>query len=136
MRRLTTAFAFLVAVVLLLSACGSSSDTASKLQLTSVSEVAAIVASPPDGLVILDIRTPEEFAAGHLAGAINIDYYAPDFESKLGALDVEQPYVMYCNSGNRSANALPLMDSIGFREVYELDGGIQAWYSAGQPIEQ
>ncbi len=136
MRRLTATFAFLTAAVLLLSACGSSSDTASKLQLTSVSEVAGIVASPPDGLVILDIRTPEEFAAGHLAGAINIDYYASDFESKLGALDLEQPYVMYCNSGNRSANALPLMDSIGFREVYELDGGIQAWYSAGQPIEQ
>jgi len=136
MRRLTTTFAFLVAAVLLLGSCGGSTDTASKLQLTSVSDVAGIVASPPDGLVILDIRTPEEFAAGHLAGAINIDYYASDFESKLGALDLEQPYVMYCNSGNRSANALPLMDSIGFREVYELDGGIQAWYSAGQSIEQ
>jgi rhodanese-related sulfurtransferase len=136
MRRLTTTSAFLAAAVLLLGACGGSTDTTAKLQLTSVSDVAGIVASPPEGLVILDIRTPEEFAAGHLAGAINIDYYAPDFESKLGALDLEQPYVMYCNSGNRSANALPLMDSIGFREVYELDGGIQAWYSADQPIEQ
>ena len=43
---------------------------------------------------------------------------------------------MYCNSGNRSSNALPLMDSIGFDEVYELDGGIQAWYSSGNAIEQ
>jgi len=92
-------------------------------------------ADPPD-LVVLDIRTPEEFASGHLANAINIDYYADDFESKLAELDLEVPYVMYCNSGNRSSNALPVMDSLGFAEVYELDGGIQAWYSAGLTVEQ
>ena len=55
---------------------------------------------------------------------------------ELRGLDLDVPYVMYCNSGNRSGNTLPLMDSIGFAEVYELDGGIQAWFSAGQPIEQ
>ncbi len=136
MRRLVNTLTLTIAALLLLGACGGSTDTASKLQLTSVSDVAEIVASPPDGLVILDIRTPEEFAAGHIAGAVNIDYYANDFAAKLGALDVNLPYVMYCNSGNRSANALPLMDSIGFKEVYELDGGIQAWYASGQPIEQ
>jgi rhodanese-related sulfurtransferase len=136
MRRLANMLVAAVAMALLIGSCGGSTDTASKLQLTTVSDVADIVASPPDGLVILDIRTPEEFAAGHLAGAINIDYYASDFEAKLSTLDLEVPYVMYCNSGNRSSNALPLMDTIGFREVYELDGGIQAWYSAGRPIEQ
>ena len=81
-------------------------------------------------------RTPEEFAAGHLADAINIDYYANDFEDQLAKLNLDVPYVMYCNSGNRSSNALPLMDSLGFQEVYELDGGIQAWFGAGLPIEQ
>jgi rhodanese-related sulfurtransferase len=121
--------------MLLLAACGGSTATDSKLELTSVDNIAAIVAEPPSDLVILDIRTPEEFAAGHIAGAINIDYYASDFESRLGELDLEVPYVMYCNSGNRSSNALPLMDSIGFTEVYELDGGIQAWFSAGNPVE-
>lgn len=133
-----TVAAFLVGV-LMLGACGDaggSTATKARLQLTAVSEVAEIVASPPEGLVILDIRTPEEYAGGHIAGAVNIDYYSPDFEQKLRTLDVAAPYVMYCNSGNRSANALPLMDSIGFQEVYELDGGIQAWYSAGEPIER
>lgn len=128
--------ALLAASVLLLASCGGSTATDSKLELTSVGSIAEIVAEPPADLVILDIRTPEEFAAGHIAGAINIDYYASDFEARLGELDLDVPYVMYCNSGNRSGNALPLMDSIGFAEVYELDGGIQAWFSAGNPVEQ
>lgn len=127
-----------VAVVtgLMLGACGGSTATDSQLALTSVDEVHEIVETPPAGLVILDIRTPEEFAAGHIEGAINIDYYAADFEQQLGELDLDVPYVMYCNSGNRSSNTLPLMDSIGFSEVYELDGGIQAWFGAGLPIAQ
>jgi phage shock protein E len=127
--------ALLAAAMLFLAACGGSTATDSQLELTSVDNIAEIIAEPPSDLVILDIRTPEEFAAGHIAGAINIDYYAADFEARLGELDLEVPYVMYCNSGNRSSNALPLMDSIGFTEVYELDGGIQAWFSAGNPVE-
>ncbi len=129
-------FGALLVTTLFIASCGGSTDTDSTLELTSVDEVASIVGEPPTDLVILDIRTPEEFAAGHLAGAINIDYYATDFEDQLRGLDLDVPYVMYCNSGNRSGNTLPLMDSIGFAEVYELDGGIQAWFSAGQPIEQ
>lgn len=131
MRRIVS---FILAAALLAS-CGGSTATDSKLELTSAGAIAEIIAEPPSDLVILDIRTPEEFAAGHIAGAINIDYYAADFEAQLGELDLDVPYVMYCNSGNRSGNALPLMDSIGFEEVYELDGGIQAWYNAGNPVE-
>ena len=132
----TKLIALLVAGTLVLASCSSSAATDSKLELTSVGAIGEIIAEPPADLVILDIRTPEEFAAGHIAGAINIDYYAADFESRLGELDLAVPYVMYCNSGNRSGNALPLMDSIGFEQVYELDGGIQAWYGAGNPVEQ
>ena len=136
MKRTQTTIVALLAAALLFGACGGSNATKAKLQLTSVSDVAEIVASPPQGLVILDIRTADEYAAGHIPGAINIDYYSPDFESKLRELDPTVPYVMYCQSGNRSAKALPLMDSIGFQEVYELDGGISAWAAAGEPIEQ
>ncbi|MCP4965035.1 MAG: rhodanese-like domain-containing protein [bacterium] len=126
----------LLTAALILGACGGSAATDSKLELTSVDDVQELVAAPPADMLVLDIRTPEEFAGGHLAGAINVDYYADDFEAQLRQLDLEVPYVMYCNSGNRSSNALPVMDSIGFAEVYELDGGIQAWYSAGLPVEQ
>ncbi|MCP4309008.1 MAG: rhodanese-like domain-containing protein [bacterium] len=126
----------LLTAALILGACGGSTATDPKLELTSVDDVQELVAAPPADMLVLDIRTPEEFAGGHLTGAINVDYYADDFEAQLRHLDLEVPYVMYCNSGNRSSNALPVMDSIGFTEVYELDGGIQAWYSAGLPVEQ
>ena len=119
-----------------MGACGGSTATDSRLEILPVAEIQGIVASPPADLVLLDIRTPEEFAAGHLAGAINIDYYANDFEDRLSDLNRDVPYVMYCNSGNRSANALPVMDSLGFQEVYELDGGIVAWFEANLPLEQ
>ena len=131
-----SAIALIVTTALALGACGGSTATNSDLELRSVGDIEEIIASPPAGLVILDIRTPEEFAAGHIAGAINIDYYANDFEAQLGELDLQVPYVMYCNSGNRSSNALPVMDSLGFSEVYELDGGIQAWFAEGLPTER
>ena len=76
-------FGALLVTTLFIASCGGSTDTDSTLELTSVDEVASIVGEPPTDLVILDIRTPEEFAAGHLAGAINIDYYAADFEDQL-----------------------------------------------------
>lgn len=130
------AFAIALAVALFLGACGGSTATDNRLETLPVDEIAEIVDSPPADLVILDIRTADEFRSGHLEGAINVDYYAADFEQQLAELDIDVPYVMYCNSGNRSSNALPVMDSIGFAEVYELDGGIQAWFAANLPIEQ
>ncbi len=134
--RTTTLTAIVLSTALALAACGGSTATDSKLELRPVAEIQETVDAPPADLTILDIRTPEEFAGGHLAGAINIDYYADDFEDRLAALDLDVPYVMYCNSGNRSGNSLPVMDSLGFQEVYELDGGIQAWFGAGLPIDQ
>jgi rhodanese-related sulfurtransferase len=136
MVRRTGGAALILVLAVVLTGCGGSTSTATGLELASVDEISEIVAAPPEGLVILDIRTPEEFDGGHIAGAINIDYYAADFEERLGVLDLDVPYVMYCNSGNRSGNTLPLMDSIGFSEVYELDGGIQAWLGAGLPTER
>ena len=81
--RWKTAITVTLAAALTLGACGGSTATDSKLELTPVEGIQELVDSPPAGLVVLDIRTPEEFATGHLSGAINIDYRADDFESKL-----------------------------------------------------
>ncbi len=83
---------------------------------------------------MLDVRTPEEFASGHLAGAVNLDFYAPSFADDLAALDREAPYLLYCRSGNRSGQAREMMRSLGFAEVHEIAGGINAWVEAGLPV--
>ena len=83
------------------------------------------------GFVILDVRTPAEYAEGHIAGAVNIDFYSSEFEEMVKALDRDDTYFIYCRSGNRSGQARNLMEGLGFAEVYNLSGGINAWQDAG-----
>ncbi|NDC42669.1 MAG: rhodanese-like domain-containing protein [Chitinophagia bacterium] len=87
------------------------------------------------GALLLDVRTPEEFADGHLKQAQNIDFFGADFASRIGALDKNQPVFIYCKSGGRSGKALQQMTDMGFKEVYNLDGGISSWKGAGLEVE-
>lgn len=77
--------------------------------------------------VILDVRTPEEFAEERIENTINLDYYTDTFEDELNKLDKNKPYVIYCRSGMRSGVTLDLMKELGFKEVYNILGGILAW---------
>ena len=86
------------------------------------------------GTVILDVRTPAEFASGHLAGAKNVDFEAAGFRDAIKALAKDVPYAVYCHSGNRSGTALALMKGLGFTQTFHLAGGIQAWSAAGGAI--
>lgn len=78
-------------------------------------------------IVVLDIRTKEEFDAGYIKGAVNIDYYKPDFKSKLNTLDKNKTYFVYCRSGRRSGNAEQIFVELGFKKVYNLEKGINEW---------
>jgi len=77
-----------------------------------------------DGAILLDVRTPGEFAGGHLEGAVNIDFDNPTFTSEIQKLDKSKPYFLYCRSGNRSGQAITIMKKEGFRSISELEGGI------------
>lgn len=101
--------------------------------LVTPQQAAELAADP--GVTVIDVRTPEEFAAGHLSGATMIDFYAPDFADQIGALDRAQPYLVYCRSGNRSGQATALMAQLGFEHVADLDGGVVAWEDAGLPLD-
>lgn len=81
---------------------------------------------------LVDVRTPAEFATGHLEGAINIDIYSPDFEKRLAALDKNVPLYLYCRSGGRSGQALAKAKSLGFKKAVHMAGGITAWQGAGK----
>jgi len=72
---------------------------------------------------VLDVRTPGEFDRGRAPEALNLDFYDAAFRQSLEALDREEPYFIYCNSGNRSGRALRMMKDMGFQEVYDLSGG-------------
>lgn len=106
----------------------------SGISTISVDAAAAITDNPPDDLVVLDVRTPEEFAEGHLEGAVLVDFYAADFAEQLAALDTDVPYLVYCRSGNRSGQALGVMEQLGFASAVDVDGGIVAWAGAGLPV--
>jgi len=106
----------------------------SGISTISAEAAAAITDNPPDDLVVLDVRTPEEFAEGHLEGAVLVDFYAADFAEQLAALDTDVPYLVYCRSGNRSGQALGVMEQLGFTSAVDVDGGIVAWADAGLPV--
>lgn len=84
--------------------------------------------------LIIDVRTPEEFAAGHLDGAVNIDATAADFSEQIAKLDPKGAYTLYCRSGNRAARAAELMTAAGFTEVRNAGGLEEAAKSLGLPI--
>ncbi len=126
---------FIIALSTLLAACGGDGDSdAGGLRLVSAADGASIQAEPPADLVILDVRTPEEFAEGHLEGATMLDFYEADFAAQLAELDPDKPYLLYCRSGNRSGQTLEMMRDLGFTDVADVDGGILAWAGGGHPI--
>ncbi len=123
----------ILALSILVTACSSDTTTQS-IELVSPADAAQVIADDPAGLVVLDIRTPEEFNEARLADAIMVDFYADDFADQLDTLDKDVPYVMYCRTGNRSSDAVKTMKDLGFVEVYEIDGGIVNWYEQGYPV--
>lgn len=92
---------------------------------TSLSETAFMegLQTTPSAMLI-DVRTPEEYAQGHIANAINIDFYNPSFEKEIKALDPQKTYFIYCHSGNRSRQAVQIFTQNGILSVFDLEGGI------------
>lgn len=86
--------------------------------------------------VVLDVRTPEEFAEGHIPGAVNVDFNAPDFQKKIAELDKSKTYLVHCAGGVRSAKACTAMDKVAFKSVVNLEPGFRAWEKAGKPVEK
>lgn len=85
------------------------------------------------GAQLLDVRTPEEWSEGIIEGATMANIYDADFDSKLAKLDKEKPVAVYCKSGGRSGQAMDKMHKAGFKEVYNLNGGMGAWKGSGKP---
>ncbi|WP_084631913.1 rhodanese-like domain-containing protein [Demequina aestuarii] len=132
--KLRTVRAALVAVLaaVALSACSSGQEDAANSPAlafdgTHVGAEAFTDATEADGVTIIDVRTPGEFAEGHVPGAVNIDVSSPTFADALAELDADGAYAVYCQSGNRSRAAIDQMASAGLTQTVGLEGGIGAW---------
>lgn len=86
-------------------------------------------------VVLLDVRTPQEYQEGYIPSAVNVDFWASDFDNKIETLDKTAPVLIYCQSGGRSSKALSRMEALGFEEVYELRGGVKAWEGYGEKLD-
>lgn len=134
MKSIAGVSALLLTLLITLTGCGSTATLDQQINNVSPSEAAGIIGTSSDDLVILDIRTSEEFAAGKIKDSINIDFYAADFREQLDGLDKDTHYLVYCNSGNRSGQALPIFEDLGFAEVDNLSTGITGWYNEGYEV--
>lgn len=140
----TWVLAFLIGLGTTWVACGSSSHAdASNAQTHSapthraedvdVERFVTLLASLNDP-ILLDVRSDEEWAEGHLPNASYIPYESEDFEAQLHALDKDRPVLVYCAAGGRSSRAMGVLNQAGQAEVYNLLGGIRAWRANGQPV--
>ncbi|MFC1966498.1 rhodanese-like domain-containing protein [Chloroflexota bacterium] len=83
--------------------------------------------------IIIDVRTPQEFAEGHVEKANNLDFNSETFRDDLNKLEKGKTYLIYCRSGNRSRNALNIMRELNFKKIYHMSGGIIEWSKEGLP---
>jgi rhodanese-related sulfurtransferase len=115
--------------VLLLAGCASGATGVTNMSVEDFSKKTA-----ESGVVILDVRTPGEFMTGHIQDAQNIDFESGSFESQIESLDKNGTYAVYCRSGNRSGQAVKVMQDAGFKNIYNLDGGVIDWANSGLPL--
>lgn len=125
-----TARAVAVGLAMLAALAGCATPEADTTNLFDASHVTAdqfALAVETEGVTVIDVRTPEEFAAGHIPGAININVESDDFVGQIALLDPTASYAVYCRSGNRSRAAINIMTLAGFTSLVGLEGGVGAW---------
>lgn len=115
---------------------GSATDiSVPAIQVLTPAEFEERLASTTDAQLI-DVRTPEEVATGKLPGAGNIDVKSNDFSDiAVNSLDLNKPVFVYCKRGSRSSTAADLLESMGFTEIYNMDGGFLQWEEEERPTE-
>jgi phage shock protein E len=119
----------LISSLLLLVGCSTSTAGATNMDVLEFSKKIT-----ESGVVILDVRTPGEFAEGYIEGARMIDFQGGSFETEIASLDKDVTYAVYCRSGNRSGKAVKIMQDAGFRNLYNLEGGVIDWANQGMPL--
>ena len=117
----------LLAIFSLLISCNNSTEK--NFKEVNSAEMTNLMASP--NTLSIDVRTPEEVSEGYIKGTnLFIDFNGLGFKGEVAKLDKEKTYIVYCRSGNRSTKALHIMNELGFKNLYELEGGISGVHSS------
>ncbi len=135
MSRRFFALAVLALVAVFAVAACDSEDASGDPGAYTVDAAEAIEMIESGERTIIDVRTPGEFAQARIVGAVNIDVNAPDFGDRIAELDVDEPYLVYCRSGNRSAQAAEQMEAIGIKDIADAGGLETDLAPAGAPVE-
>ena len=127
-----------IVLAIALSACSNQQQAQAVTQVPDSVKLSAIVFNDKlentKDAVLLDVRTPDEFMEAHIKGAKNIDWNSTDFKTRTEQLDKSKPVFVYCLSGGRSASSVEFLLANGFKEIYELQGGIMKWKAANLPL--
>lgn len=124
----TILFGLVFLTLSMAAGCQQKGDQTNSIHVSAI-EFSQVMADP--GIVVLDVRTDNEYKRGHLKEAILLDMYQPDFQKKILALDKKKSYYVYCHSGSRSQSAVKIMRNNGFEKAFNIEGGIISLTRAG-----
>lgn len=130
----------LISIILLsvVASCGSQNVMETSIQSVGVDAAKELVAQD-ESVVVLDVRTPEEYEAGHIQGALNINIRNENFSNMVSMLDRNKTYMVHCSANvenGRTDKSLKIMNNLGFKKLLDMSGGIVAWTQRGNPVVQ
>ncbi|GAA4931816.1 rhodanese-like domain-containing protein [Algibacter agarivorans] len=122
---------FLIHICLLLSVLTFNCQNTTNTKATRLTSEEFQLSINNDSILLIDVRKPSEYIAGHIANAVNIDFLSEDFSSNISKLNKKKPVYIYCRSGKRSNESIIEFEKAGFSKIYDLEGGILKWESKG-----
>ncbi len=133
-----TIFQTLLSVILLITIASCDAPEKTETQIENVTiDAAADLMKDGKNIVVLDVRTPEEYTAGHIEGSININIAEDSFSEEAAKLDHDKTYIVHCAANvenGRTAKSMTILENLGFKNLLNLEGGIVAWEKSGQPM--
>ena len=117
-------------IILLTVAC----STVPAQQITEIDNSTLVEKMKDSDFQLVDVRTPAEIAQGYIQGAERIDFLADGFEAKIQALDKSKPIAVVCKSGGRSARAALKLKELGFKQIFDVSGGMSSWQAENRPM--
>lgn len=132
MKSIITKIALLIVLSISITSCAQTTKTETSSIETKQDGIVSLISSKDlneklGDIQLIDVRTPEEYAKGHLKNAVNINFYDSTFASDMDKLDKSKQLYIYCGTGIRSSKASKQLGKMGFTKVYDLEGGINDW---------